>query len=217
MHHWLRALFWSFHVRMVVGRILIVVEKVYSEVLFVSACVCVIVCIYGERGISMWVRAFTPWPQTGVLKPLWQCVQTAFSLLLPPSIALCHSLHPRGHVLRHLHPGSVRVIPPPHTLPPLKPVFSTHSSVLPSPNMLLDTPHTPPPLAVPLLPPPLLSIPPSLLGSGVSNQCLSCLIPSRCFAAVCVCVCKHLSMRVCLIVVSLYLIHAQNENQGKSR
>lgn len=64
----------------------------------------------------------------------------------------------------------------------------------------------------PLLPPPLLSIPPFLLGSGVSNQCLSCLIPSRCCAAVCVC--ERLCMRVGLIVASLYLIQTQNENEG---
>lgn len=134
---------------------------------------------------------FTPWPQTGVLKPLWQCVQTAFSLLSPPSISLCHSLHPRGHVLRHLHPGSVRVIfsPPTPTLDAcfLHPFFCS----LFSQHAFRHQTHSHP--IFPVLPPPLLLIPPSLLGSGVSNQCLSCLIPSRCCAAACVsaslCVC----------------------------
>lgn len=139
---------------------------------------------------------FTPWPQTGVLKPLWQCVQTAFSLLSPPSISLCHSLHPRGHVLRHLHPGSVRVIFPPPT-PTLNTCFlHPFFCCLFSQHAFRHPTHSPTVPCFPL-PPPLLSIPPSLLGSGVSNQCLSCLIPSRCCAAVCVC--KHLCMRACLM------------------
>lgn len=129
--------------------ILIVVEEDlfwgFACVRALSACV----CLYRVRRISMWVRVFTPWPQTGVLKPLWQCVQTAFSLLSPLSPSAT-PVHPRGHVLRHLHPGSVRVIFSP--LSPLMPVFfffPTHSSVLSSPNMLLDTPHAPAPSTPP--------------------------------------------------------------------
>lgn len=163
-------------------------------------CMCLCVCIYREGGMSVWVRVFTPWPQTGVLKPLWQCAQTTFSLPSSPSISLCQSLHPRGHVLRHLHPGSVCVIFSPPTPTPdacflhpfLCSFFSQHA---------LDTLYTPTLSTTPcfpLLPPPLLSIPPSLLGSGVSNQCLSCLIPSRCCAAVCVCV--YVSASACVFV-----------------
>lgn len=158
MHHWLQALFWSFHVRMVVGRTLIVVEKVYSEVMLVSACwVRVCVCMYGEREIYIYVcmrvGVFTPWPQTGVLKPLWQCVQTAFSLLSPPSISLCHSIHPRTCFKTFTSwfcPCDIFYSQSPN-----------HSSVLSSPNMLLDTPHTPAPSTapcLPVLPPPLLLI-----------------------------------------------------------
>ncbi len=101
-------------------------------------------------------------------------------------------------------------------LPPLTAVFSTHSSVLYSPNMLLDTPHSPSSSTSPYFPPrppPLLSIPPSLQGSGVSNQCLSCLIPSRCRAAVRVSVSAFVYVS-CLIVVSLYLIQTWNKNEG---
>ena len=143
MHHWLQALFSSFHVCMVVGRILIVSEKVYSEVLsvcWVHESVCM--CIYREGGMSMWVCVFTPWPQTGALKPLWQCAQTIFSLLSSLSISLCHSLHPRGHVLRHLHPGSVCVIFSPPTPTPdacfLHPFFCSFFS-----QHALDTLYTP--------------------------------------------------------------------------
>lgn len=85
--------------------------RLLYESFFLRFCLCVcwlclsFLCIFGKREI--WC-VFTPWPQTGVLKPFRQCA--AFSLLSPPSIFYNHALHPRGHVLRHLHPGS---LPPP--------------------------------------------------------------------------------------------------------
>lgn len=156
MHHWLQALFSSFHVCMVVGRIWLSQKRSILRFCMCVECMCLCVCIYREEGMSVWVRVFTPWPQTGVLKPLWQCAQTTFSLLSSPSISLCHSLHPRGHVLRHLHPGSDCVIFSTPTPTPdacfLHSFFCSFFS-----QHALDTLYTPTLSTTPLLPTPSTS------------------------------------------------------------
>lgn len=156
-------------------------------------CMWVSVCMYvwGEGKIFVSACLHTLATNRSVKTSLAVCADSIFSPLSPlPSIYFPFRLTPSFRTCSETFTPwfcPCDIFFP--LLSPMTAVFPTHSSVLYSPNMLLDNAHSPTPSTpcFPLLPPPLLSIPPFLLGSGVSNQCLSCLIPPRCCAAVCVC------------------------------
>lgn len=153
----------------------------------------------------MWVHVFSPWATNRGVKTSQALCRLHFhsSFLCPPSSATRSILEdmfwdiytlvqsawdtPLFHRRMTVFHSFICFFFSQHALR-----YPTHSHPIhpPTPFLLLKLP--------------LLSIPPSLLGSGVSNQCLSCLIPPRCCAlCVCVCVWDHLHMCVC-VIVSLY-------------